>query len=97
MNVYAIHKERIWTTEYNVAICSSKKLAEKTVQELNEKYYKWIKEMNYLYENNFLGESYMDFVYSNPKPPKYCLEKLKVIKKNDDLSRVPLSKSSNQS
>ena len=78
MNVYAIHKESVWTTHYNVAICSSKKLAEKTVQELNKEYDKWHKIHTDLYVNQYNSGFYMDFVYNNPQPPKYRFEKIKV-------------------
>lgn len=82
MNVYAIHKERLFDTVYNVAICSSKKLAEKTVQSLNEDYDMWLSEKNDIRKySDFNGKDYMDFFYNNPQPPKYRFEKLKVFTK----------------
>jgi hypothetical protein len=82
MNVYAIHKEGIWTTHYNVAICSSKKLAEKTVQELNKEYDTWLTEKKTIKEySGFNGSDYMDFVYNNPQQPRYRFEKIKVFTK----------------
>jgi hypothetical protein len=82
MYVYAIHGEGVWTTDYNVAICSSKKLAEKTVQELNKNYDKWIADKNDVEKYSYFnGTNYSDFVYDNPKPSRYRIEKLKVFKK----------------
>jgi len=81
MNVYPIHKEGVWNTEYNVAICSSKKLAEKTVQELNKEYDTWLteKKVNSFTGNN--GMAYMNFVHNNPQPPQYRFEKIQVFTK----------------
>lgn len=82
MNVYAIHREKVWTTDYNIAICSSKKLAEKTVQELNKEYDKWLVEKNDVKKySGFNGSDYMDFIYNNPEPPRYRFEKIKVFSK----------------
>lgn len=82
MNVYAIHKEKVWTTEYNVAICSSKKLAEKTVQNLNKDYDMWLVQKNDIKEySGFTGVDYMDFIYNNPQPLRYRFEKIKVFTK----------------
>jgi hypothetical protein len=78
MNVYAIHREGVWTTYYNVAICSSKKLAEKCLQEMNAVYNKWSQERNKISHNS---TEYLDFMYFNPQPCKYRIEKLKVFKK----------------
>ncbi len=78
MFVYAIHREGIWTTNYNVAICSSKKLAENTIKEMNAEYNKWKEERNKTPHNS---TEYLDFSYHNPQPHKYRIEKLKVFKK----------------
>jgi len=81
MNVYAIHKEGVWTTHYNIAICSTKKLAEKTVQELNKEYDTWLTEKKL---NEFTGDNgtaYMNFVHNNPQPPKFRIEKIQVFTK----------------
>jgi hypothetical protein len=82
MYVYAIHRENVWTTDYNVAICSSKKLAEKTVQELNKEHDKWVVDKNDAEKySRFNDTNYMDFVYNNPKPRRYRFEKIKVFTK----------------
>lgn len=78
MYVYAIHGEGVWTTNYNVAICSSKKLAENCIQEMNAEYDKWCEERNKIPHNS---TEYLDFSYHNPQPRKYRIEKLKVFKK----------------
>ena len=84
MNIYAIHKENTFTTDYNVIMCSSKKLAEQKLEELDEKYVIWYKEKKYLFDNSFSdygNTNYVDWVYRNPKPSKYRLEKLEIITK----------------
>lgn len=84
MKVYAIHKENTFTTDYNVIICSSKKLAEQKLQELNEKYVIWYKEKKYLFDNSFSGyenANYIDWLYRNPTPSKYRVERLEVVTK----------------
>lgn len=68
MFVYAIHREKVWTTDYNVLIFSSKKMAQKVVEEANIKYDKWK-------ENK---EASMSYFYENPQPPFYRFEKIKV-------------------
>ena len=78
MNVYAIHKEGIWTTHYNVAICSSMRVAKKCIDELNMEYNKWCENRAKLSYNS---TEYLDFSYHNPQPYKYRIEKLKVFKK----------------
>jgi len=80
MNVYAIHRERIWTTDYNVMMYSSQDVAENKIQELNEAYNRWYKTQKDLYENHFCNNTYMDFVYNNPQPPQYRIEKFELIK-----------------
>ena len=84
MKVYAIHKENTFTTDYNVIICSSKKLAEQKLQELNEKYVIWYKEKKYLFDNSFSdyqNANYIDWLYRNPTPSKYRVERLEVVTK----------------
>jgi hypothetical protein len=76
MKVYAIHCDGEWTTEYNVAICSSKNLAEEYIKEPNAAYKKWQEEKNKI---PFNSEKYLDFFYSNPQPYKYRIEELTVI------------------
>jgi len=82
MNVYAIHRERVWTTDYNVMICSSKRFAERNAKVLNERYDKWLEEKREIKEYSRLndGLEYMDFVYNNPQPPRYRIEKLEITK-----------------
>ena len=84
MKVYAIHKENTFTTDYNVIICSSKKLVERKLQELNEKYVMWYKEKKYLSDNGFSSygnANYVDWIYRNPTPSKYRFEEIEVITK----------------
>jgi Tfp pilus assembly pilus retraction ATPase PilT len=78
MYVYAIHGESIWRTDYNVAICSSKKLAENCIKEMNAEYNKWCEERN---KNRYNSTDCLDFSYHNPQPRRYRIEKLKVFKK----------------
>jgi hypothetical protein len=78
MYVYAIHCEGIWTTNYNVAICSSKKLAENCIKEMNAEYDKWCEERNKITYNS---TEYLDFSYHNPQPRRYRVEKIKVFKR----------------
>lgn len=78
MNVYAIHREGIWNTYYNVAICSSKKVAEHCVKEMNAAFHKWSEERNKIPHDS---TEYLDFSYHNPQPYKYRIEKIKVFKK----------------
>jgi hypothetical protein len=77
MNIYAIHEIKNFSYEYNVAICSSKKIAEKHIKKLLKDYDEWRKsiqkEFNEAYPNN-------DYICSY-NPPKYWIEKLKVITK----------------
>ncbi len=80
MNVYAIHRERPFSTEYNVMIFSTKKLAEKKIKELNEVYRKWAEVKNSMWAD-YGNVHYIDWIYSNPTPDRYRLEKLKVITK----------------
>ena len=82
MKVYAIHRERVWTTDYNVMLCSSKRFAERNVKVLNERYDKWLEEKREIKEYSRLndGLEYMDFVYNNPQPPRYRIEKLEITK-----------------
>lgn len=80
MNIYAIHRDRPFSTEYNVMVYSSKKLAEKKVKELNEVYRKWREVKNTMWVN-YGNTNYMDWVYSNPTPDHYRIEKMKVITK----------------
>ena len=81
MNVYAIHRERVWTTDYNVMLCSSKRFAERNAKVLNERYDKWLDEKRVIKEySGFNGFDYMDFVYNNPQPPRYRIEKLEITK-----------------
>ncbi len=77
MFVYAIHGEGVWRTYHNVAICSSKKLAENCIKEMNTEYKKWCEERN---KNPHNSTEYLDFSYHNPQPRKYRIEKLKVFK-----------------
>lgn len=79
MNVYAIHKESVWTTYYNVMMYASKEVAENKIQELNEEYNKWYKIQEDLYKNHFCSDAYMNFVYANPQPPQYRIEKFEII------------------
>ena len=83
MNVYAIHREGIWTTDYNVMICSSKKIADSKIKKWNEHYRMWHEAEKSLssgstsdYRSN---TNYMDFIYNNPRPPKFRIEKIKVL------------------
>ena len=82
MKVYAIHRERVWTTDYNVMICSSKRFAERNAKVLNERYDKWLEEKREIKEYSRLndGREFMDFVYNNPQPPRYRIEKLEITK-----------------
>jgi hypothetical protein len=77
MYVYAIHEEGVWKTDYNVAICSSKKLAENFICELNAEFNKWFEARNKI---PFNSTAYLDFSYHNPQPHKYRIEKLKELK-----------------
>ena len=78
MYVYAIHGEGVWRTDHNVAICSSKKLAENCIKEMNAEYKKWREERDKITHNS---TKYLDFAYDNPQPYKYRIEKIKVFKK----------------
>ena len=78
MNVYAIHRKNIFNTEYNVKICSSKKVAEEHTKELNAAYEKWCEEKKKL---SFDSIDYLNFIYFNPQPWKHTIEKLEVTKK----------------
>lgn len=80
MNIYAIHREKPFSTEYNVMIFSSKKLAEKKIKELNEVYRKWREVKNNI-RGGYGSPSFLDWIYNNPTPDKYRLEKIKVITK----------------
>jgi hypothetical protein len=75
MNVYAIHRDNIFTTDYNVMICSSKKVAESKIKTANEAYYKW-----YEAKKTFADYSikHLDFIYNNPMPSKYRFEKIQI-------------------
>jgi hypothetical protein len=78
MNIYAIHREGVWTTHYNVAVCSSMKVAKKCIDELNMEYKKWREKDEKICFNS---AEYHNFLYSNPQPYRYRIEKLKVFKK----------------
>jgi len=78
MNVYAIHRENIFNSDYNVEICMSKKVAEEHTKELNAAYEQWCEKKEKI---SFDGVDYLNFIYTNPHPWKYRIEKLKVFKK----------------
>lgn len=78
MNVYAIHRENVWTTDYNVAIYSSKKMAEKQIHQANLEYARWHQAMEQFHS---YGADHMDFIYNNPQPARYRIEQLKVVKR----------------
>ncbi len=80
MNIYAIHREKPFSTEYNVMVYSSKKLAEKKVKELNEAYGKWREDRNTIWEDHG-NANFLDWIYNNPTPDYYKVEKIKVITK----------------
>ena len=67
MFVYAVHRENIWTTDYNILICSSEDRAKEVVKEPNQKYQEW-----YKIKKTF------GYAYEEPQPPKYRIERLKV-------------------
>jgi hypothetical protein len=69
MFVYAIHREKVWTTDYNVLMFSSKKMAQKVVEEANVKYEKWKADKK---------AGLISYHYENPQPSRYRLEKIKV-------------------
>lgn len=77
MFVYAIHRENVWTTNYNVVVCSSEKHAKQMVEEYNQKFNEW-NEMRKSYHSNY---NYR-YDYDNPQPPKYRIEKLKVLQRH---------------
>lgn len=61
-------------------VYSSKKLAEKKVKELNEVYRKWREVKNTMWVD-YGNANYMDWIYCNPTPYHYRIEKIKVITK----------------
>jgi myosin heavy subunit len=77
MNVYAIHRERNCHVDYNVAVCSTKKIAENRIEKFNKDYLEFKKsvqeEIDKLHPNN-------DYK-CDTKPEKYIIEKIKVISK----------------
>jgi len=84
MNVYAIHCEGIWTTDYNVMICTSKKIADSKIKKWNDHYHMWHKAIKSLSNGNasdYSNTNYMDFIYNNPQPSKFRIEKIKVLTK----------------
>lgn len=68
MFVYAIHRETLWRTDYNVLMFSSKKMAQKVVEEANVKYEKWKTDK----------KDEFSYCYENPQPPHYRVEEIKV-------------------
>lgn len=81
MNIYAIHREKPFTTEYNVMVYSSKKVAESKIKEANEEYRKWSEIKKHFYNNSsYSNINFLDFIYSNPTPDRYRIEKIKVLK-----------------
>ena len=84
MNIYAIHREGVWTTDYNVWVCSSRKIAENKIKKMNDHYQMWREAKSSLGRgdiSDYSRREYMDFIYNNPQPPKYRIEKIEVLKK----------------
>lgn len=69
MFVYAIHRETVWSTDYNALVFSSKKMAQKVVEGANVKYEKWKADKN---------AGLISCPYENPQPSRYRLEEIKV-------------------
>lgn len=86
MKVYAIHRENVWTTDYNVIIYSSKRHAQKILKELNEPYRSY-HEIKKHFGSNYKNDNYMDWLYQNPTPPKYRIEELIVVKNEKRIKR----------
>ena len=61
-------------------ICSSKKVADQKIKDLNERYDEWCKFKVDLYEKKCNSTDYIKFVYNNPQPSKYRIEKLEITK-----------------
>ena len=85
MKVYAIHREGVWTTDYNVMICSSKKIADSKIKKWNEHYHLWHEAKKSLSSGSasdyWSNADYMDFIYNNTQPPKFIIEKIEVLTK----------------
>lgn len=77
MNIYAIHEKKNFSYEYNVAICSTKKIAEKQIKKLLKDYDDFHKETQAIIDKEYPNTDYK----CKYNPPKFWIDKLKVITK----------------
>ena len=77
MNIYAIHEKKNWSFEYNVKICSTKKIAEKEIRKMLKDYDEWHKETQAIIDKEYPNTDYK----CKYDPPKFWIDKLKVITK----------------
>jgi len=76
INIYAIHRIKQHSTDYNVMFCSSKKVAERQIQIITESDNKWRKDV----EEEIRSKGYPDYV-CNLLKDKFRIENIKVITK----------------